>query len=91
MVMRLDRVDRGAPCNILFVGPSRRQPAAEALDRVRGQPILTITDEAGDPATRGMIDFVLKDTRVRFRIDPRAAERSGLVISSKLLSLAVKP
>ncbi len=41
--------------------------------------------------TRGMIDFVLKDARVRFRIDPRAAERSGLTISSKLLSLAVKP
>jgi len=91
VVMRLDRVERGAACTILFAAPSRRQPPAEALDRVRGQPVLTVTDEAGDPAARGMIDFVLRDGRVRFRIDPRAAERSGLVISSKLLSLAVKP
>jgi hypothetical protein len=91
VVMRLDHVDRGAPCHILFVAPSRRQPAAEALDRVRGQPVLTVTDEAGDPNARGMIDFVLKGDRVRFRIDPRMAERSGLQISSKLLSLAVKP
>ncbi len=91
LVMRLERVERGAPCHILFVGASRRQPAAEALDKVRGQPILTVTDEAADAGTRGMIDFVLKDARVRFRIDPRAAERSGLTISSKLLSLAVKP
>ena len=58
---------------------------------MRGAPVLTVTDDAGDPAARGMIDFVLRDGRVRFRIDPRAAERSGLVISSKLLSLAVKP
>ena len=90
-VVRLDRVERGAPCTILFAARSRRQPPAEALDRVRGQPVLTVTDDAGDPNARGMIDFVLRDGRVRFRIDPRAAERSGLSISSKLLSLAVKP
>jgi hypothetical protein len=91
VVMRLDHVEKGAGCNILFVGPSRRQGAAEALDKVRGQPVLTVTDSSADAAGRGMIDFVLKDARVRFRIDPRAAERNGLAISSKLLSLAVKP
>ncbi len=91
IVMRLDHVDRGAPCNILFAGPSRRQSPAEALREIRGQPVLTVTDEAGDPNARGMIDFVLREGRVRFRIDPRMAERSGLLISSKLLSLAVKP
>jgi hypothetical protein len=91
VVTRLDRVDRGAPCHILFVAPSRRQPPAEALDKVRGQPVLTVTDEAGDAAARGMIDFVLTGDHVRFRIDPRMAERSGLQISSKLLSLGVKP
>jgi hypothetical protein len=91
VVMRLERVERGAPCTILFAAPSRRQPPAEVLDRLRGQPVLTVTDEAADPAARGMIDFVLREGRVRFRIDPRAAEHGGLVISSKLLSLAVKP
>ena len=89
-VMRLDRVERGAACHILFVAPSRRQAIADALDKVRGQPVLTVTDTAAD-AARGMIDFVLKDNRVRFRIDLRAAERSGVAISSKLLDLAVKP
>ena len=91
VVARLERVDRGAPCHILFVAPSRRQPPAEALDKVRGQPVLTVTDDAGDASARGMIDFVLRGDHVRFRIDPRMAERSGLQISSKLLSLAVKP
>jgi hypothetical protein len=89
-VMRLDHVERGAPCHILFAGASRREPPAEALDQVRGQPVLTVTADAGDPNARGMIDFVLRDGRVRFRIDARMAERSGLAISSKLLSLAVK-
>jgi len=91
VLVRLDRVDRGVPCQILFVAPSRRQAVAEALDQVRGAPVLTVTDAADDPAHRGMIDFVLRDNRVRFRIDPHEAAQSGLSISSKLLSLAVKP
>ena len=49
-----------------------------------------VTDGANAP---GMINFVLKDNRVRFIVDDDAAAQSGLTISSKLLSvaLAVKP
>ncbi|MEI9890438.1 MAG: YfiR family protein [Caulobacteraceae bacterium] len=89
-VTRMDHVDKGAPCTILFVAPSSHQPVADALDKVRGSPILTVTDAGAEPASRGVIDFVLKDNRVRFRIDSRAAGGDGLAISSKLLSLAVK-
>jgi hypothetical protein len=90
-LIHLERVDRGAPCHILYLAPSRRQSVAEALDKVRGSPVLTITDSAADSASRGMVDFLLKDGRVRFRIDDRAAARARLVVSSKLLSLAVRP
>ena len=90
-VLRVDRVDRGAPCHILFVAPSPQQPVADALDKVRGSPVLTVTDEGPDPTSRGVIDFVLRDGHIRFRIDGRAAGGDGLAISSKLLSLAVKP
>jgi hypothetical protein len=90
-VLRMDRVDKGVPCHILFVAPSPRQPVADALDKVRGFPVLTVTDDGPDPASRGVIDFVLRDGRVRFRIDGRAAGGDGLAISSKLLSLAVRP
>jgi hypothetical protein len=90
-VVRLDHVDRAPPCQILFVAPSPRQPVADALDKVRGAAILTVTDSGADPASRGVIDFVLKDNHVRFRIDGRTASGDGLAVSSKLLSLAVKP
>jgi hypothetical protein len=89
-LVRLERVDKGAPCAVLFLSPSKRQPVGEALEHIKGSPILTVTDRAPD-GQRGMIDFVLKDNRVRFRIDAAEAEQSGLTISSKLLSLAVKP
>jgi hypothetical protein len=45
------------------------------------------------PSGTGMINFVIKDNRVRFTVDDEAAAQNGLAISSKLLgvALAVKP
>ena len=48
------------------------------------------TDAARGP-THGMVHFVLQNNRVRFMIDDGAASRSGLSLSSKLLSLAIRP
>jgi len=36
----------------------------------------------------GVINFVLRENKVRFEINVSAAERAGLKISSKLLKLA---
>ena len=91
LLVRLDRIDPGAPCHIVFAAGSSRQSVADMLDKLRGAPVLTVTDSGPDPASRGMVNFVLRTNRVRFEIDLRAATESGLLISSKLLSLAVKP
>jgi hypothetical protein len=90
VVVRLDKIERGMPCHILFVAGSNKQSVADALSKVRGDPVLTITDAAPAPAA-GMINFVVLGNRVRFQIDETSATQSGLMISSKLLSLAVKP
>ena len=89
-VVRLDHVDRAAGCHILFSGALRQQAASDALDKVRGAAVLTVTDGVADPGGRGIVDFVLKDNRVRFRINDPAMAQSGLAISSKLLSLALR-
>ncbi len=85
-VVRLDSIDAGSPCAVAFLGGSRGQSVAAALKAVHGAPILTVTDE-GQPA--GIIAFEMQDDHVRFRIDQEAADDGGLVISSKLLSLAL--
>jgi hypothetical protein len=89
IVRRLQKVDKGASCHILFVGASRGQTAADVLALVKGAPVLTVTDSVG--ANASVIQFVVQDNRVRFRIDGQAAAQNGLVISSKLLSLALAP
>jgi hypothetical protein len=88
-VRRLRTVGRESGCHIMYVAGSDAQSVAEILDTVRGTPVLTITDSAQDARAKGIIHFVIHDNRVRFEIDDYAAAGNGLMISSKVLSLAL--
>ena len=85
VVRRLAGADSQAGCQMMYLAgaPAR---VREDLRALRGAPILTVTDDAAAP---GMVDFVVDQGRVRFRIDDDAAAASDLTISSKLLSLAL--
>jgi hypothetical protein len=79
-----------AACHVVYVGRMRGPGAADALRALRGVPVLTVTDARAGGAG-GMVHFVLREGRVRFALDPRAARASGLTLSSKLQALAVPP
>jgi hypothetical protein len=80
---RIASAEAGGACHVMFVGQDGGSPAD-----VRALPILTITDGDRNADEKGIIHFVIRSNRVRFEIDDRAAQQSGLSISSKLLSLA---
>lgn len=83
---RLPRASPSAGCHIAFFGWTSGERLKDGLRAYQDAPVLTITDDA---TPRGIVDFTLQRGRVRFRIDPAAASRGGLSISSKLLGLAV--
>ena len=88
-VRRMSAVGPDASCQIVYLGGSSEQSVAEALEALRGAPVLSVTDEAQSSQTKGIVHFVIENDRVRFEIDAQAASASGLKISSKLLDLAV--
>lgn len=89
-IRRFPAVKGGAAgCEIMYVAGSEIQPVAEALAEVAGHPTLTVTDGERASKSHGIIHFVEQNGRIRFRIDDVMAGESGLVISSKLLDLAV--
>ena len=88
VVRRLERIDRNSSCHMAFIGGSASQSVGAALATLGATPVLTVTD-ARLARDRGMVHFDLRGGRVRFHIDDVAARRSGLGLSSKLLSLAL--
>jgi len=86
-VRRLQSADSAGDCHILYLGMTRPPQAAAALSKVRGDPILTVTEQ-NLGVSGGVIQFLVRDGHVRFTIDEAAATANRVVISAKLLSLA---
>jgi hypothetical protein len=61
------------------------------LRAAAGAPTLTVGETASFIDQGGIINFILENGRVRFQIDPKAAARADLRISSHLFRLARKP
>ncbi len=78
-------------CEILFVSQSQKKRIPEVLDAIRGNSTLTIGDTDDFILLGGMVAFKKEGNKVRFQINPEAATKSGLKISSKLLRLAIAP
>jgi hypothetical protein len=57
------------------------------LAGLKDASVLTVGETEGFAARGGIINFYIEGNRVRFEINPDAAHRSGLKISSQLLQL----
>jgi hypothetical protein len=75
-------------CKILFVSASEKHRLRDILESMKGANVLVVGDFEGFAASGGTIELTLQDNRVRFAINPGAADGAGLRISSKLLALA---
>jgi len=74
-------------CHLVFVGEDA--DFSEILLLLGEKPVLTVSETADFIEQGGMIQFVLVDNMVRFKINVTAANNAGLNISSKLLLLAI--
>jgi len=89
VVRRLQTVGRNPSCHILYAGGSEEQSKSQIIETVRGSNVLTVSDGRLSGADSGIINFVIADKRIRFDIDDEAAAQNKVVISSKLLNLAL--
>lgn len=86
------RMDRDAParaarCHLLFIGGVEAD--AGPADALGEHGVLTIGETPGFLQRGGVINLIEVRGRIRFEINQQAARQAGLVISSRILSLAV--
>ncbi len=75
-------------CQILYVSSSEMPHLGEAIQILKGVPVLTIGETPGFAKDGGIINLILEDNKVRFEVNVRAAKDADLNISSRLLALA---
>ena len=84
-IQRFDTSTDIDACHLLFIGEDAENELREALERLKGQPILTVGETAEFIAAGGMIRFYMEGNKVRLQINPSVADESQLRVSSKLL------
>ena len=85
------RLQRTGPLNtvqILFISPSLGKEVAGILESLRTEPVLTVGDMDHFAAAGGIINFRIVENKVRFEVNVDAAVRTGLRVSSQLLTVA---
>lgn len=87
-VRRLKTASEAKTCQVVFIAASERGRMQQILQALSDEPVLTVSEIPGFAERGGMINFVLKDNRVQFEINPERAVRARLRISSHLLRLA---
>lgn len=85
----LNKSDDLKECHIVFIAASERNKAAQLLKSAHQQHALTVSDMDGFAKAGGAIGLMKTDEKIRFEINLLAAKEAGLVISSRLLSLAL--
>jgi hypothetical protein len=77
-------------CQIAFIAPSEASRQAKDLQALEKKPILTVSSLPGFLDHGGMIQFMVRDSKVRFAVNLFATGRAGLSLSSELLKVAVR-
>lgn len=88
LIKRFKRYQKLEYCHILFISDSEEHLLKPILKNLRGQPTLTVGDMKHFIDDGGMINFLMKNDRIRFEINLDAAQNAGLTVSSKLSRLA---
>lgn len=87
---RISNFRDAAGCRIVFISSSETSRFKEILAEAQTLPILTVSDAATFLSAGGMIQFVIRDNKVRFDVSLAPADKAGLTLSSQLLKVAAQ-
>ena len=87
---RLESLDELDGVEMLFIGAEHNHELEQLIERVRDLPVLTVTHSETGLDSGAIVNFQLVEQRVHFEISVPAADRAGLMVSSRLLSAALR-
>jgi hypothetical protein len=77
-----------AECQLLYVAGVNRDKTRQLLARVKDAPVFTVSDFEEFAPLGGVVHFFVQGGRMRFAVNPAAAQRARLKLSSQLLGVA---
>jgi hypothetical protein len=87
---RISAPGEATVCRVLFISSSEDKQVKVILSTLGNLSVLTVSDIPEFLDDGGMVQFVLTDQKIRFKINLSATRQAGLHLSSQLLKVAVE-
>jgi hypothetical protein len=87
-VLSVKPTDALSVCHMVFIPATEKDYVNKIVRDLKGSSTLTVGETEGFAELGGIINLTIEGNKVRFEVNQLAAQRAGLKISSKLLSLA---
>ncbi len=88
IIRRFKNLETLEYCHILYIGIDDHKRRKIVVERLKGENILTVSDKKNFAHNGGLINFIIKEKKIRFQINLRAVKESDILISSKILRQA---
>ncbi len=76
-------------CNILFLTGDNQENLRQALNLLKNEPVLIISESEGYGELGAGINLVQRNNKIKFEINRDALQAKGLEVSSRLLNIAI--
>lgn len=80
--------DEASGCHLLFISKVSKKHLSDILSATNNMPILTVSDSKGFADNGVLINFYIRDNKVRFEINETAVRKSRLNFSYLLMQVA---
>jgi hypothetical protein len=87
-IRRSKEIEYLEQCHILYISGSQERDLTQIFERLTDWHVLTVSDMESFAQRGGIIGLLTEKDKIHFEINVKAAKRSGVKISSKLLNLA---
>lgn len=75
-------------CKVLFIGRSLQNTAAQIVNELESQPVLTVASFSGFSMLGGMVELPCREQRRLLTVNVEAVRRAGLSLNRGILSVA---
>ena len=89
IIRSIVKPEDAAACHVIFIPDKESDKLSGYHTKYGGSPKLIVTEKEGLVKKGGLINFITVDGKLRFELNQSALDKSGLKVSSQLLSLAI--
>lgn len=88
-IRELNSIEEAKGCQIIFIPAFKSKALLTSVPNFKKKPILIVTNKPGLAQQGSGINFILKEGKVQFEINPTSIEAHGLKVSGTLKALGI--